>query len=414
MKTKLLLLLLTLVALGIMPQTVMAQIYEAYPLSESDSVVQAYVYKAPTTGKKLYTPANFELEKAVKIPRGAQVKLKEKKEVYDTNGGFLSTLSIDPDKRPLISVEYEGTAYYADCHEWKFSSTNPEGTEDPIAKFTDENVHHFFNGKYLLRILLFICLTWLCSIIASKIGQRKAAKGSLKPHNPLIAVFLLLAVGFSLFTLINELVMAINLRQEAGWWLNSGYVGDWKRLLNIFLLYLAMRWQYSTISYFGDGLEYYLYTEESLPRNALFKTMVKAFIFAVVVAVIGLILNNYNRTITIVCLWIAGIVPIILIVFRLVVTFLSTKQSAGWLISIGYTLFVILWSLGMITMVGFFIWQLIRIIIPFIILTIFFQMTPAFKVPVPSTGMKFYDSSGGVHDSVGARDLRNQALESYK
>ena len=65
--------LAVLFVLGIITQTAKAQLYETYPLSDSDSTFQAYVYQAPSKGKSgdglecyLYTeysiPRNEALE----------------------------------------------------------------------------------------------------------------------------------------------------------------------------------------------------------------------------------------------------------------------------------------------------------------------------------------------------------------
>jgi hypothetical protein len=90
------------------------------------------------------------------------------------------------------------------------------------------------------------------------------------------------------------------------------------------------------------------------------------------------------------------------------------KRSAGWILTILYTLFVILWAIGTLLLVGVLIWQILKIIIPFLVLLGFGKMIPGLGLDKPSAPMKWYDSNGGVHNSLMARDLRNQALESYK
>ena len=89
---------------------------------------------------------------------------------------------------------------------------------------------------------------------------------------------------------------------------------------------------------------------------------------------------------------------------------MQMKQSAGWLLTILYTLFVILWAIGTLLMVGVLIWQILKIIIPFLILMLFGKMIPGLGLDKPSSPMKWYDDNGMAHDSGMARDIRNDSI----
>ena len=103
-----------------------------------------------------------------------------------------------------------------------------------------------------------------------------------------------------------------------------------------------------------------------------------------------------------------------MLAYTLISQFITMKQAAGWILSFVYLLFIILWAIGTLIIIGVFVWQFTKIIIPFLVLGGFGKMIPALKLDKPSAPMKWYDNAGGVHDSIGARDRRNEALESYK
>ena len=162
-------------------------------------------------------------------------------------------------------------------------------------------------------------------------------------------------------------------------------------------------------------MEAFLCSSGAVPRQQLmYNILISVAVFAVL-AFIGACLYGWvGSTLGTVVMYIAAIAGGGYLLFSLGSVFIQMKQSAGWIISILYSLFVILWAIGTILMVGVLIWQILKIIIPFIILLMFGKMIPSLGLDKPSPPMKWYDENGGVHDSMMARDLRNQALQSYK
>ena len=73
-----------------------------------------------------------------------------------------------------------GKAYYVDPIELKVSEENPEGTENPLAKYTEmrKSTRSYYRGDHLIAIWIFLWLTWRISRRASKIGLKKYSKGS--------------------------------------------------------------------------------------------------------------------------------------------------------------------------------------------------------------------------------------------
>jgi hypothetical protein len=264
-------------------------------------------------------------------------------------------------------------------------------------------------------VLLFLWIAWRLSRRAAKIGLKKYADGTLKPHNWLIGLLLLIAPIFVFFTIVLEIGIVTSLRGDCCWWLNGAYVGEFQRFFNIFLLFLAVRWQYKTIDVYATGMEAFLCTDNAVPRQQfMYVIMISAALLAGI-GIVGLCLYGWvSHTVGTIFFYIAAIASMGYLAYSLLVIFMQMKQSAGWLLTILYTLFVILWAIGTLLMVGVLIWQILKIIIPFLILMLFGKMIPALSLDKPSAPMKWYDSAGGVHDSQMARDLRNEALESYK
>ena len=413
---------LTTTLMLIVANHTIAQEYEAWPLgnSKSDTAVVMFQYSEPEDrgNGSLFTRSEMYLvEDTTVIMRGTKLTLKYPKEITYQDKSIFSMFSIGtPDKRPLVAVtDTTGKTYYADPYELRFSGTNAEGIEDPIAKYTDFRHPEFYEGAFLLVVLLFLWIAWRLSRRAAKIGLKKYADGTLKPHNWLIGLLLLIAPIFVFFTIVLEIGIVTSLRGDCCWWLNGAYVGEFQRFFNIFLLFLAVRWQYKTIDVYATGMEAFLCTDNAVPRQQfMYVIMISAALLAGI-GIVGLCLYGWvSHTVGTIFFYIAAIASMGYLAYSLLVIFMQMKQSAGWLLTILYTLFVILWAIGTLLMVGVLIWQILKIIIPFLILMLFGKMIPALSLDKPSAPMKWYDSAGGVHDSQMARDLRNEALESYK
>lgn len=400
-----------------------AQVYEACPLGngKTDTAIVVFQYTEPEDrgAGNLYTRPEDYLHKedSVVMMRGTKLTLKFPKEITYQDKSLFSMFTLGaPDKRPLVAVtDSTGKDFYADPYELRFSESNAEGTENPIAKYTEFKHRSFYEGGFLFGILFIIWLAWRLSRRASKIGLKKYHFGTLKPHNWLIGLLLIIAPFFTFIATILEISAVKELGWDCCWWLNGAYIGDFQRFFNIFLLFLAVRWQYKTIDAYATGMEAFLCSSGAVPRQQLmYNILISVAVFAVL-AFIGACLYGWvGSTLGTVVMYIAAIAGGGYLLFSLGSVFIQMKQSAGWIISILYSLFVILWAIGTILMVGVLIWQILKIIIPFIILLMFGKMIPSLGLDKPSPPMKWYDENGGVHDSMMARDLRNQALQSYK
>lgn len=415
-------LLLTTALMLIGANHVAAQVYEAWPLgkSKTDTAIVVFQYVAPEDrgGGSLYTRSDYYLrEDSVVMMRGTKLKLKYPKEITYQDKSLFSMFTIaTPDKRPLVAVtDSTGKNYYADPYELRFSEVNAEGTENPIAKYTDFKGRDYYEGAFLFGVLFFLWVAWRLSRRAAKIGLKKYDNGTLKPHNWLIGLLLFVAPFFAFLSIILEIDAITKLGEDCCWWLNGAYVGDFQRFFNIFLLFLAVRWQYKTIDAYATGMEAFLCTSNAVPRQQLlFQILIAVALFAGL-GLVGICLYGWvGHTIGTVVLYIAAIAGIGYLLFSLLAIFIQMKQSAGWIMSILYTIFIIIWAIGTILMIGVLLWQILKIIVPFIILMMFGKMIPALGLDKPSPPMKWYDNNGMAHDSIMARDLRNQALESYK
>ena len=398
-----------------------AQTYEAWPLNDgkTDTAIVVFQYSEPEDrgSGALYTRSEQYLLEDTVLMRGTKLSLKFQKEITYQDKSIFSMFSIGvPDKRPLVAVtDSTGKDYYADPYELRFSELNSKGAENPIAKYTEFKNKSYYEGAFLIGVLFFLWIAWRLSRRAAKIGIKKNAKGTLKRHDWLIGLLLVLAPFFAFMTIVMEMDIVFKLREDCCWWLNGAYVGEFQRFFNIFLLFLAVRWQYKTIDAYATGMEAFLCSSNAIPRQQLmYAILTGAGLFAGI-ALLGMCLYGWvSATVGTITFYLAAIVGIGYLGYSLLGTFIQMKQSAGWLLTILYTLFTILWAIGTLLMVGVLIWQILKIIVPFLILMLFGKMIPALSLDKPSAPMKWYDSAGGVHDSQMARDLRNEALESYK
>lgn len=398
-----------------------AQTYEAWPLNDgkTDTAIVVFQYSEPEDrgSGALYTRSEQYLLEDTVLMRGTKLSLKFQKEITYQDKSIFSMLSIGvPDKRPLVAVtDSTGKDYYADPYELRFSELNSKGAENPIAKYTEFKNKSYYEGAFLIGVLFFLWIAWRLSRRAAKIGIKKNAKGTLKRHDWLIGLLLVLAPFFAFMTIVMEMDIVFKLREDCCWWLNGAYVGEFQRFFNIFLLFLAVRWQYKTIDAYATGMEAFLCSSNAIPRQQLMYAILTGVGLFAGIALLGMCLYGWvSATVGTITFYLAAIVGIGYLGYSLLGTFIQMKQSAGWLLTILYTLFTIMWAIGTLLMVGVLIWQILKIIVPFLILMLFGKMIPALKLDKPSAPMKWYDSAGGVHDSQMARDLRNEALESYK
>lgn len=398
-----------------------AQTYEAWPLNDgkTDTAIVVFQYSEPEDrgSGALYTRSEQYLLEDTVLMRGTKLSLKFQKEITYQDKSIFSMFSIGvPDKRPLVAVtDSTGKDYYADPYELRFSELNSKGAENPIAKYTEFKNKSYYEGAFLIGVLFFLWIAWRLSRRAAKIGIKKNAKGTLKRHDWLIGLLLVLAPFFAFMTIVMEMDIVFKLREDCCWWLNGAYVGEFQRFFNIFLLFLAVRWQYKTIDAYATGMEAFLCSSNAIPRQQLMYAILTGVGLFAGIALLGMCLYGWvSATVGTITFYLAAIVGIGYLGYSLLGTFIQMKQSAGWLLTILYTLFTIMWAIGTLLMVGVLIWQILKIIVPFLILMLFGKMIPALKLDKPSAPMKWYDSAGGVHDSQMARDLRNEALESYK
>ena len=399
-----------------------AQNYEAWPLGDgkTDTAIVVFQYSEPEDrgNGALFTRSEMYLvEDSAIIMRGTKFTLKYPKEITYQDKSIFSAFSIGtPDKRPLVAVtDTTGKTYYADPYELRFSESNVKGTENPIAKYTDFKDRQYYEGAFLLGVLFFLWVAWRLSRRAAKVGLKNNANGTLQPHNWLIGLLLFIAPLFVFVTIVMEISIVTSLGGDCCWWLNGAYVGEFQRFFNMFLLFMAVRWQYKTIDAYATGMEAFLCANNAVPRQQfMYAIMISAGLLAGI-GIIGLCLYGWvSHTVGTIFFYIAAIASIGYLAYSLLAIFIQMKQSAGWLLTILYTLFIIMWAIGTLIMVGVMIWQILKIIIPFLILMLFGKMIPALSLDKPSAPMKWYDNAGGVHESSGARDRRNEALESYK
>ena len=172
---------LTTTLMLIVANHTIAQEYEAWPLgnSKSDTAVVMFQYSEPEDrgNGSLFTRSEMYLvEDTTVIMRGTKFTLKYPKEITYQDKSIFSAFTIGtPDKRPLVAVtDTTGKTYYADPYELRFSGTNAEGIEDPIAKYTDFRHPEFYEGAFLLVVLLFLWIAWRLSRRAAKIGLKKS------------------------------------------------------------------------------------------------------------------------------------------------------------------------------------------------------------------------------------------------
>lgn len=401
-----------------------AQIYEAWPIGKgkSDTAIVVFQYAAPEGNDKyLRTPSNdFYLREADTLMRGTKLTMKDKAIVdyYDKSLWSMFTI-FSPDKRPLVSMtDSTGQAFYVDPVELKFSEDNAEGTENPISKYTEmrSGQRSLYKGDFLIGVWIFLWIAWRLCRRAEKIGMKKFRRGKLKPHNWLIGLLLVIAPVVYFFVVVIEINAVTSLGADACWWLNGAYVGDFTRLFLMVLLFMAMRWQYKMIDSYATGMEAFLCTREYVPRKELMWGIVISVVIFAVLAIIGMFVYTYaGSTAGTIVLYTAAIAGVGMLLYTFFAQFVQMVKAMGWILSIIYMIFIILWAVGTIIIIGVFIWQLTKLIIPFIVLALFGQMIPALKLDKPSPGQKvFYDDSGNMHYSMGARDSANYKIREGK
>ena len=393
-----------------------AQTYEVFPFRQSKKHHSAAVYKyiEPKQDNK----GNFSISEAAmteaklkkdttELQMGTLVMLKDKGIICYTASGFFQFFN--PDRRMLASIEYEGNAYLMDPRELKFSAENPEGTENPIASYTDidEESRSFYGGMFYVLIFLFIFLMWRFSRRAALIGISRAEEdGGLKPYNWLIGLMLFLALGVGGLLVEGEIECLVKLGSDFCWIFNTSYVNDLLVILITIMLYFALRWQWGTIHAFAVGLQCFVGTKEPLPTKRVIWSIVIAAIVALLILVLIMMFRD-NAAVSSYGEYAILVVPSIVVLLAVISVILEAQKTAGWTLAVIYALFLVIWSVGTLVVVGAFVYQIVKIIIPFIILALFTNVIGSLKLDKPSAPMLWYDKNGMAHSSQYQRDLRN-------
>lgn len=395
-----------------------AQVYEVFPFRQSKKHHSAEVFKyiEPKQDKNgvfsiseaAMTEAKLKTD-TVELEMGTLVTLKDKGIIRYTASGFFQFFN--PDQRMLASIEHEGKAYLIDPHELRFSAENPEGTENPIAPYTDidEDSRAFYGGMFYVLIFIFIFLMWRFSRRAAKIGIRRAEEeGGLKRYNWLIGLMLALALAVGGLLVEGEIECLVRLGSDFCWIFNTSYVNDLLVILITIMLYFALRWQWGTIHAFAVGLQCFVGTKEPLPTKRIIWSIVIAAAVALLVLVLAMVFRD-NETVSRYSEYALLILPSIVVLLAIISVILEVQKTTGWLLAILYALFLIIWSVGTLVVVGAFVYQIVKIIIPFLILAVFTNLIGSLKLDKPSAPMLWYDNNGMAHSSQYQRDLRNMS-----
>lgn len=395
-----------------------AQLYEISPLRQSKKHHEATVYKyiEPRQTKGVFSISEESMTEAKLkedsvLDMGTLVTLKDKGIIRYAASGFFQFFS--PDLRNLASIEYEGKTYLIDPHELKFSKENPEGMENPLAPYTDikEGTRSFYRGIFYGLIVLFIFFMWRFSRRAALIGVQRAEAGTLKPYNWLIGLMLLLSLGFGCLLVEGELECMINIGSDCLWIFNTCYVNDLQVIIISIVIYFALRWQWGTIQAFSTGLQCFVGNREPLPTKRIIWSFAIAAGIALLILIVAAIYRD-NPTVANITLYALIIVPSLVVLLAIASVIIEVQKSTGWLLAILYAIFLIVWSVGTLVIAGAFVIQIVKVIIPFIILSLFTNLIGSLKLDMPSSPMLWFDDNGMAHSSQFQRNLRNQQIES--
>lgn len=406
--------LLVLLLAIMLPAHAAAQKYVITPFK---SKAQLYEYAEPDKASPRYGVYFEELKPALELEEGTVVELHDSclvRSEFDSNAfaDMMMTL-LSSQGVNVVSVDYEGKTYYIEPAEMAWSEENPEDAKPPrsIRSHTDKSSTYrfFMTGKPFFITFFLIIAAWLLSIFAMYKAESMAQKGGLQKGNKLfgallIAIPLLLCISLAL-----EVIGFISATSDLFWWMDTTYVGLFKMIIFLLMFVWAIRQQFNIVGGYNSILECYI----GRNTNVKYKAIIYGSLIGMAIAVGAFIYagtslqHNHDLQNTVIAGGLIAMCAITLI--SIAITSITAIKAAGWLYGTLYALFLLLWSVGCIIGGAFLIWQILRVIIPILILTFFFNM------PLTggggSTGSKlFFDSKGWGHVSQSAA---NAADASY-
>ena len=369
--------------------SVTAQSYIVGGIPNKD--VEVYNYEERGNDNNLIQETPLKYGSTVSLLNG-EVKYLQLKEVSfgKKMDKFMSTLDFDTYTH-VTAVNYEGKNYFIEPRYLTFSEQNAEGMENPIAKYTDKGV--IYNVFFTPWPFLIIFAAILLAILTSK---------------RLLAV----APIFILIALALEGIGVYYLRGDFLWWTNIGRMGGPLPMFGGLLLFsIGTILQVKCGFRYNSAIEKRLDTKIKLPL----KGMIICIIVGIVIAIIGLSLAGTGKAPEYVAM--AGILSIpVLVVLSILISMGSIIKSAGAL-ALPYALFMVLWALGCVMAIGFFIIAIVKVIIPFLItfgaaLLAMTVLTQGQLLGVGALPKVFYDMRGHAHNNVGNRDIANKKIKS--
>lgn len=235
----------------------------------------------------------------------------------------------------VAAVTYNGIKYYVDAKDLVLSSSDKTG-KDFINK---ENSYHTVLGRFystlfpfILIFLLLLAATVFALLIKGKNGPR------LIP-TILVPAFLLSAIAL-------EMIGVIKMGSDILWWLDTDVIRKVIVILRLMLFAVAVIMQIFSMRLYKNGIVGYMHDPEKkvLVKRPMIGALVGVILLGVSVIVAMIVPRQANLILTI-----GAILLVVAVVVAIVSTAVVNSKALGKGAGIAFTLFVVIYGIGLIS-----------------------------------------------------------------
>lgn len=285
----------------------------------------------------------------------------------------------DEYKQDVIAVSYGGTKYLVAAKDLMLSPNDTTGTKDFINK---GNNRHTFWGRFYSTLTPYIAIFLLllaATVLAMLIGKERPR---LIP-TILVPVCMLLAIAL-------EMVGVFMLGSDVLWWLDRDVIKGGTVIFRLVLFGVAFILQIFSMRLYKNGVIGYVQDPE---KKLVVKRPIIGALIGVILLVLSVVAAMIWREDATTCLTVGAILLGLSVLIGIISTAVVNIRAVGLGGGIAFTLFAVIWGIGLVT-------ALVLLIIGFVNVFMEMLITIAGGIVILFFGSKFIPArtytSGGV------------------
>ncbi|MBR1799778.1 MAG: hypothetical protein IJ761_07810 [Bacteroidales bacterium] len=248
-----------------------------------------------------------------------------------------------------VKVTHKGKSMYVSTRDLVYSTKNAEGTKS-FFKVSDKQhspLGHFYytSAPYLGVFVLMV--------IATMLGIMMARRGANAITAILFPLLMLTAIAI-------EIGGVLMLGSDMLWWLDTKRFGWGKPVFWIVLFVATLIMQFYSMRLYKSGIC------ES-PDDLSIKAPIVGVIVGAVLVVVSIAIAGYTHKNDEMWLWIGAGALVVSTITGIVISMRSNIRALGGLVGLAFSLFAIIYGIGMVTAVVLFVMGFLKVFLEMII-----------------------------------------------